>query len=119
MQAVRMAVVHPCDALSLSSVIDARNAGIIVPVLVVPEAKLRTIARGDGFDLAGCEIIDVPHSHAAAAVAAEMAGRGEVETLMQGRSEEHTSEVQSLIRISYAVLSSKTHINTTKNPTTS
>src|SRR3546814_6368822 len=70
MQAVRMAVVHPCDALSLSSVIDARNAGIIVPVLVVTEAKLRTIARGAGIDLAGCEIIDVPHSHAAAAVAA-------------------------------------------------
>lgn len=95
MQAVRMAVVHPCDALSLSSVIDARNAGIIVPVLVAPEAKLRTIAREAGIDLAGCEIIDVPHSHAAAAVAAEMAGRGEVETLMKGSL--HTDEFLSAI----------------------
>ncbi len=90
MQAVRMAVAHPCDALSLSGVIDTRNAGIISPVLVAPQAKLRSIAKEAGIDLAGCEIIDVPHSHAAAATAAKMAGQGEVEALV--KSSLHTDE---------------------------
>lgn len=90
MAAVRMAVVHPYDALSLSGAIDARNAGIISPVLVAPQAKLIAVAKESGIDLTGCEIVDVPHSHAAAAAAAEMAGKGEVEALMKGSL--HTDE---------------------------
>src|SRR5690606_37451186 len=34
MEPIRVAVVHPCDALSLAGAIDARDAGLIVPVLV-------------------------------------------------------------------------------------
>ena len=48
--AVRMAVVHPCDALSLGGAMDARDAGVIVPVLVAPEAKLRSVAADAGID---------------------------------------------------------------------
>lgn len=87
---VRMAVVHPCDALSLGGALDARAAGLIEPVLVAPEARLRRIATEAGIDIAGCEIIDVPHSHAAAATAARLAGKGEVEALMKGSL--HTDE---------------------------
>lgn len=88
--AVRTAVVHPCDRLSLGGALDAREAGIIAPVLVAPEARLRAVAEEAGLDLAGCEIVDVPHSHAAAACAAQMAGRGEVQALMKGSL--HTGE---------------------------
>jgi phosphotransacetylase len=92
---VRMAVVHPCDALSLGGAMDARAAGLIEPVLVAPEARLRRIAAEAGIDLSGCEIIDVPHSHAAAATAASLAGKGQVEALMKGSL--HTDELLGAI----------------------
>jgi len=85
-----MAVVHPCDPLSLSGAMDARDAGLIEPVLVAPQAKLHAIAKHADIDLAGCELVDVPHSHAAAATAAWMAGKCEVEALMKGSL--HTKE---------------------------
>ena len=81
---VRMAVLHPCNALSLAGAMDAAKAGMIHPVLVRPRLKLAAAAAEAGIDLTGVEAIDAPHSHAAAAKAAEMAGRGEVEALMKG-----------------------------------
>src|SRR3546814_8948317 len=49
-----------------------------------------------------------------AATAAAIASHGIDESLSRGRSEEHTSELQSLMRISYAVfcLKKKKHNNT-------
>ena len=44
LEPVRMAVVHPCDALSLGGAMDARDAGIIIPVLVGPQARLQAVA---------------------------------------------------------------------------
>ena len=90
LEPVRMAVVHPCDALSLGGAMDARDAGIIIPVLVGPKARLQAVAAEAGISLAGCEIVDAPHSHAAAAAAACMAGKGEVQALMKGSL--HTDE---------------------------
>ena len=81
---VRTAVVHPCDALSLGGALDARDAGVITPVLVAPLAKLRAIAADTGLELGDSEVVDVPHSHAAAAIAARLAGKGEVQALMKG-----------------------------------
>jgi len=75
LEPVRMAVVHPCDALSLGGAMDARDAGIIIPVLVGPQARLQAVAAEGGISLAGCEIVDAPHSHAAAAAAACIAGK--------------------------------------------
>ncbi|MEO8407030.1 MAG: bifunctional enoyl-CoA hydratase/phosphate acetyltransferase, partial [Oxalobacteraceae bacterium] len=91
MPAVRCAVVHPCDAESLSGAMDSARYGLIVPVLIGPETRLRHIAREAGIDLADAEIIPVPHSHAAAEKAADMAAKGEVEILMKGSL--HTDEL--------------------------
>ncbi|MDM0122735.1 bifunctional enoyl-CoA hydratase/phosphate acetyltransferase [Variovorax arabinosiphilus] len=93
--AIRVAVVHPCDALSLGGALDAQAAGLIVPVLVAPRARLLAVAAEAGLDLAGIEVEDVPHSHAAAARAAEMAGKGEVEALMKGSL--HTDELMGAV----------------------
>jgi len=93
--AIRTAVVHPCDALSLSAALDARAAGLIDPVLVGPRARLEALAAEAGLDLSGIAIEDVPHSHAAASRAAEMAGKGEVEALMKGSL--HTDELMSAV----------------------
>jgi phosphate acetyltransferase/phosphate butyryltransferase len=93
--AVRVAVVHPCDEISLASALDARNAGLIVPVLVAPRARLEAIARQAGLDLAGIAIEDAPHSHAAADLAVKMAAAGEVEALMKGSL--HTDELMGAV----------------------
>jgi len=91
LEAVRCAVVHPCDAGSLSGAMDSARHGLIVPVLIGPEERIRHVAVGAGIDLTGAEIIAQPHSHAAAEVAAEMAATGQVEMLMKGSL--HTDEL--------------------------
>lgn len=80
---VRCAVVHPCDPGSLSGAIDSARHGLILPVLIGPETRIRFAAEEAGIDLTGVEIISVEHSHAAAEKAADMAARGEVEILME------------------------------------
>lgn len=107
--AIRVAVVHPCDALSLSGTLDARAAGLIDPVLVAPRAKLQAAAAEAGLDLSGIAIEDVPHSHAAAARAAEMAGKGEVEALMKGSL--HTDELVSAVLAAAAGLRTKRRLS--------
>ena len=89
--AVRCAVVHPCDSGSLSGAMDAASYGLIIPVLVGPEDRIRAVANESGIDLSGVEIISVEHSHAAAELAADMAAAGDVEILMKGSL--HTDEL--------------------------
>jgi phosphate acetyltransferase len=88
---VRTAVVHPCDALSLKGALEADGKDMIVPVLVGPRARIEAAASEIGRDLAGVEIIDVPHSHAAAEMAVTLARAGEVHMLMKGKI--HTDEL--------------------------
>ena len=89
--ALPCAVVHPCDALALRAALAARDQGLIVPLLVAPEARLRALAAELGLSLDGVEIVDVPHSHAAARRAAELAVHGQVQALMKGSL--HTDEL--------------------------
>ncbi|MEZ5610734.1 MAG: bifunctional enoyl-CoA hydratase/phosphate acetyltransferase [Rhodocyclaceae bacterium] len=92
---VPTAVVHPCDASSLGGPLQAADEGLIIPVLVGPEAKIRAVAEEEGFDLTGIRIVDVPHSHAAAEAGVAMARKGEVEVLMKGSL--HTDELMSAV----------------------
>lgn len=91
LEAVRCAVVHPCDEGSLSGAMDSARHGLIVPVLIGPEGRIRRVAQEAGISLEGAEIISVEHSHAAAELAAAMAARNEVEILMKGSL--HTDEL--------------------------
>lgn len=59
LEAVRCAVVHPCDAGSLSGAMDAAAHGLIVPVLIGPEGRIRRAAEEAGIDLGGVEIVPV------------------------------------------------------------
>lgn len=95
LDAVRTAVVHPCDALSLGGALDARDVGLIAPIVVAPRARVEAVAEEAGLDLAGVEIVDVPHSHAAAARAAQLAAAGAAEALMKGSL--HTEELMAAI----------------------
>ena len=88
---VRCAVVHPCDAGSLSGAMDSARYGLIEPVLIGPEKRIRHLAEEAGIDLQGVEIISMPHSHAAAERAAELAVKGLVSVIMKGSL--HTDEL--------------------------
>lgn len=78
------AVAQPCDESSLRGAIEARDAGLIIPILVGPKAKMIEISRTLDLNLDGLEIVDVPHSHAAAAKAVEIVRGGKAEMLMKG-----------------------------------
>jgi phosphate acetyltransferase len=95
LEPVRCAVIHPCDAESLKGAMDAARRHLIVPVLIAPAARLRAVADEARESLDGIEIVDVPHSHAAAEHAAAMAAAGEVEMLMKGSL--HTDEMMQAV----------------------
>jgi phosphotransacetylase/acyl dehydratase len=84
-------VVHPCDAASLSTAVAAARAGLIIPVLIGPEARIKATAEAAGLDISAFPLMPVPHSHAAAAEGVRMARAGEVAALMKGSL--HTDEL--------------------------
>ena len=92
---IRTAVVHPCDALSLTSALDAARQGMIVPILVGPKARIAAAATVAGRSLDGVRIIDAPHSHAAAAAAVALVRAGEADALMKGSL--HTDELMEAV----------------------
>jgi phosphate acetyltransferase len=87
----RTIVAHPCDESSLRGALEAGKEGLIIPILVGPEAKIRQVATENGLDLTGVEIVDAPHSHAAAALAVQLVREGRGELLMKGSL--HTDEL--------------------------
>ena len=97
-------VVHPCEETALRGPIEAAEAGIIVPILVGPAAKIAGVAREHGLDIGRYEIVDVPHSEAAAAKAVELIHESKGELLMKGSL--HTDELMR------EVTSSKTGLRT-------
>ena len=91
LEPVRCAVVHPCEAGSLQGALEAGEAGLIIPVLIGPEARIRQVAAQIGADISSIELVTTPYSQAAAEVAVEMAVQGRVEALMKGSL--HTDEL--------------------------
>jgi phosphate acetyltransferase len=84
-------VAHPCDETSLRGALEAAEMGLIKPMLVGPEAKIRYVAAEHGLAIADREIVDAPHSHAAAAKAVALIREGKGELLMKGSL--HTDEL--------------------------
>jgi phosphate acetyltransferase/phosphate butyryltransferase len=92
---MKMAVVHPCDTVSLSAALDARAAGLVEPVLIGPRARIRSVAEQAGMVIGTVQIEDVPHAQAAAVRAVELALTGAVEGLMKGSL--HTDELMAAV----------------------
>jgi phosphate acetyltransferase len=88
---VETAVAHPCDATALEAAVQAARRGLIVPILIGPEAKIRATAAAAGVDIAGFRLENTPHSHAAAARAVSLVRAGEARLLMKGSL--HTDEL--------------------------
>jgi len=91
LQAVPTAVAHPCEATALAGAIEAGDAGLILPILVGPTAKIQEVAKSAGLDLHKAEIVNTEHSHASAAKAVALVREGRAELLMKGSL--HTDEL--------------------------
>ena len=85
------AVAYPCDESSLSGAIDAARLGLIVPILVGPEATIRAVAKSKGIDLDAVQVVDAATSRASAAKAVEQVRLGQAELVMKGSL--HSDEV--------------------------
>jgi len=85
------AVAHPCDSVSLQGAVEAAQLKLITPILVGPSAKILAAARQIGADISSYELVDAPHSHAAAIRAVGLVREGRAEALMKGSL--HTDEL--------------------------
>lgn len=92
---IRVAVVHPVDADAMRAAAEAAEKGLIEPVLIGPRQRIlqaaAEVAALDGVAIPNWDIIDTPHSHAAAEKAVELAALGRVDALMKGAL--HTDEL--------------------------
>ena len=91
LEPVPTAVAHPCEESALAGAVEAGTLGLIAPILVGPASKIEEVAIKSGIDLGKSKIVDVPHSHAAAAKAVELVRQGSAELLMKGSL--HTDEL--------------------------
>jgi len=92
---IRTAVVHPVDTVSLVGAIKAAEAGLIVPVLVGPQARIAEVAAQARLDLSPYELVATEHSHGSAVQAVALVLERKVEALMKGSL--HTDEFMSAI----------------------
>ncbi len=90
-EALTTAVAHPCSPHALHATLQAAEAGLIVPILVGPRARIEQTAVAAGVSLEGLRIVDAPHSEAAARAAVALVRSGEAALLMKGSL--HTDEL--------------------------
>lgn len=77
---VKCAVVHPCDRDALLGAHAAAQHGLIDPVLVGPDEKIRRVAEAENIDISGYPLISTMHSHASADRAVAIARAGGVDS---------------------------------------
>lgn len=92
---IRTAIAHPCDEVSLECAVEAARLGLITPILVGPETRVRDLAARMKLDISGMELIASAHSHDSAAKAVEQVRSGNAEALMKGSL--HTDELMSAV----------------------
>jgi phosphate acetyltransferase len=92
---IATAVAHPCDESSLRGALDAARAGLIVPILVGPEKRIRSVAKAEGLDLGKYEIVDAAFSQDSAQKAVDLVRQGKAEALMKGSL--HTDELMGAV----------------------
>jgi len=89
------AVAHPCDETSLKGAVEAAELGLLIPILVGPREKIEALANEFSIDLSKYQIVDSPHSHAAAETAVQLVREGKAEMLMKGSL--HTDELMEAV----------------------
>src|SRR4051794_4503772 len=59
-------VAHPCDESSLRGAVEASEAGLITPILVGPEDRIREVAQKHKINISDIEVVGAAHSEEAA-----------------------------------------------------
>ncbi len=88
-------VVHPCDETTLRGTTEAAAAGIIVPILVGPAAKMNAVAREHHLDISRFKLVDAAHGEESAAKGVALIREGSGELLMKGSL--HTDELMRAV----------------------
>lgn len=88
-------VVHPCSDDALVGAVQAAERHLINPILVGPEAKVRSIAAEAGVDISPYRLVDAQHSHHAAELSVELVHSGDANAMMKGSL--HTDEMLSQV----------------------
>lgn len=89
------AIVHPCDAKSLEAALETRDLGLIHPLLVGPEDRIRATAQENDLDIRDLPVFDTEHSHASADKAVDLVRDGKARAIMKGAL--HTDEIMSAV----------------------
>ena len=92
---VKVAVAHPCDQVSLESVVEAAKLKLVEPILVGPEHRIREVAAKHGLDISGFEIVNADYSEDSATKAVALVREGRAEALMKGSL--HTDELMAAV----------------------
>jgi phosphate acetyltransferase len=92
---IKVAIVHPCDDVSLQGAVEAARLHLIEPILVAPEERILRAAELAGLDISAMEIVTSKHSNESAAKAVELVTAGRVEALMKGSL--HTDELMGAV----------------------
>lgn len=92
---VSVALAHPCDAHALEAALDAARLGLIEPILVGPQERIRSAADAARLDIAALPLVDTDHSHASAARAVALVREGKAAALMKGSL--HTDELMGAV----------------------
>ena len=106
LRAIKCGVGYPCDRDSLLGPIEAAKLGLIEPVLIGPEDKIRAVAAAEKIDLSPYRLVHTEHSHASADTGVALVRAGELEALMKGSL--HTDALLA------AVVSSATGLRTSR-----
>ncbi|MBE3639654.1 bifunctional enoyl-CoA hydratase/phosphate acetyltransferase [Mangrovicoccus algicola] len=85
------AVVAPEEANSLGGALLGADHGLIIPLLIGDEVKIRAAAASLGRDIAAFELVHEPDHRAAAALGVAMVHQGRVRALMKGHL--HTDDL--------------------------
>ena len=54
--AIKVAIAHPCDEVSLQGAVEAARLRLIEPILVGPVERIRSVAKAAGLDIGMGEI---------------------------------------------------------------
>lgn len=102
-------VAHPCTAAAIAAAVEAADEGLIAPILVGPEAKVRKAAEEAGKDISAFRLVPADHSHDAAAKAVALVRGGEAKILMKGSL--HTDEMMGAVVASASGLRTERRIS--------
>jgi phosphate butyryltransferase len=80
----RVAVAAAADMPVLKAIKDAMNEGIVIPILIGEEAKIREMASQIDLSLENIEIVDEANAGRAAQIAVKKVRDGEADILMKG-----------------------------------